>query len=198
MTSARRGGASMPASPRRRMLTVAALGGLALLSMQAYRERVRARDQGVEGILVHSRPVPMAALRFADTSGAPTSLAAWNGRAVVLNVWATWCPPCRDEMPSLDRLEKALGGARLDVIAVSVDADAAAVPPYLRALGIEHLRIAHDAFDDVAALAAGGIPITLLIDAQGREAARRRGPARWDDPAVIGLVERLLLQPSRL
>ena len=198
MSSAPRGDASMPASPHRRMLTVATLGGLALLALQAYRWRERARDQGIDGIVVHPQPLPMAALRFVGAAGVPTSLTAWRGRPVVLNLWATWCAPCREEMPSLERLQATLGGERLVVLAVSVDADADVVPPFLRALGIERLHVGHDAFHDAGALAAAGIPITLLIDSEGREVARRRGPARWDDAAVIALIERLLLQPPRL
>ena len=72
------------------------------------------------------------------------------------------------------------------------------VMPFLRSLGIDRLHVAHDAFRDAGALAAAGIPLTLLIDAEGREVARRRGPSRWDDPGVIALIERLLLQPPRL
>ena len=180
------------------MLMLAALGGLALLAMQRCREAGRASDQGADGIVVHQQPLPVPALRFVDAAGEPTSLAARFGRAVVLNLWATWCAPCREEMPSLDRLQARLGGARLEVLAVSVDADASAVSPYLRSLGVARLHVAHDAFSDAAALAAAGIPITLLIDVQGREVARRRGPTRWDDPEVIGLIERLLLEPPRL
>ena len=199
MTSARRNGASMSASPRRRMLAVAALGGLALLAMRGYRERGRASDQGVEGILVHPRPLPGPALRFVDASGATSSLAALSGRPVVLNLWTTWCAPCREEMPSLERLQAALGGTRLEVLALSVDAEGTAVvTPFVHSLGIERLHVAYDAFRDAGALTAAGIPITLLLDAEGREVARRRGPSRWDDPRVVALIERLLLQPPRL
>ena len=91
------------------------------------------------------------------------------------------------------------GHVRLEVLAVSVDAEGAAVvTPFLRSLGIERLHVAHDAYQDAGALTAAGIPITLLLDAEGREVARRRGPSRWDDPRVVALIERLLLQPPRL
>ena len=198
MASARRNGTSTAASPRRRVLAVAALGGLALLAMNGYRDQGRARDQGVEGIVVHPQPLPGPALRFVDAAGVTSSLASLRGRPVVLNLWATWCAPCRQEMPSFERLQAALGGTRLEVLAVSVDAEGAAmVMPFLRSLGIDRLRVAHDAFRDAGALAAAGIPLTLLIDAEGREVARRRGPSRWDDPGVIALIDRLL-QPPRL
>ena len=151
------------------------------------------------GIVVHPQPLPGPALRVVDAAGVPTSLASLRGRALVLNLWATWCAPCREEMPSVQRLQATLGSARLEVLAVSVDADGAAVvPPYLRSLGIERLRVAYDAFRDAGALTAAGIPITLLIDSHGREVACRRGPTRWDDAGVIALIERLLLQPPRL
>ena len=176
------------------MLTIGALGAGALLAMGVYRREVDRVDHGVAGIEWHAEPRRLPALRFVDASGASTSLAGFRGRAVVLNFWATWCPPCRAEMPSLERLQAALGGPHFQVVAVSIDAEGmAVVEPYLRALGITRLRAWHDAFHDADALVGAGIPLTLLVDAQGREVARRRGPTRWDDTAVTELIRRRLL-----
>jgi thiol-disulfide isomerase/thioredoxin len=185
-------------TPRRRLLTIGTLGAATWLAMRSWRAWVDRSDQGVAGIELHAEPRALPALRLVDASGASTSLAAFRGRAVLLNFWATWCPPCRAEMPDLDRLQGTLGGPRFEVVAVSIDVEGiAVVAPYWRSLGITRLRAWHDAFHDAGALVAAGIPLTLLVDAHGREVGRRRGPARWDDAALTELIRRRLLAWDR-
>ena len=184
-------------SPRRRLLTIGTLAAATWLAMRTWGAWVDRSDQGAEGIELHAEPRALPELRLVDASGAATRLAAFRGRAVVLNFWATWCPPCRAEMPALARLQAALGGPTFAVVAVSIDVEGIAVAaPYLRSLGITRLAPWHDAFHDAGALVAAGIPLTLLVDAQGREVGRRRGQTRWDDATVIELIRRRLLAPS--
>lgn len=143
---------------------------------------------------LHAAPRALPALAFEDGRGRPVSLVDFRGRTVLLNVWATWCPPCREEMPSLDRLQKALGGPGFEVVALSIDAGgAAAVEPFYKEVGIGSLAI----YVDPGMRAAGqlrtpGVPTTLLIDAAGRELGRHAGPARWDDPDVMKLISKHL------
>lgn len=136
---------------------------------------------------VHASPRPLAELNFADGQGRPTSLAAFRGRTVLLNVWATWCTPCREEMPTLDRLQAALGGPGFEVVALSIDKGGLpVVQAFYRSLDIRHLKPYLDTEGEATAgLVATGIPLTLLIDTEGREIGRKLGPAVWDDAAMV-------------
>jgi thiol-disulfide isomerase/thioredoxin len=143
---------------------------------------------------LHPSPRELPPLRFAGPNGVPTSLAARRGGVVLLNFWATWCPPCVKEMPSLDRLQAALGGSRFEVVAVSIDvAGAAAIQAFFQRTGILHLRQYFDAFDEASlGWTATGIPLSVLVDPQGREIARHRGASEWDQTETMELLRRQL------
>lgn len=114
----------------------------------------------------------------------------------MLNVWATWCSPCREEMPTLDRRQAALSGPNFELVTLSIDeSDLAAVYPFFRHLGIKHLRPYLDGFHEAETLIAIGIPLTLLIDRDGREAGRKLGPA--NDPQMLELIRRLSTPDER-
>lgn len=136
--------------------------------------------------------LPLPDLRFADGSGAPRSLADFRGRFILLNVWATWCTPCRKEMPGLDRLQQALGGQDFEVVALSIDRGGiAAIEPFYEEMDLQSLRVYVDErAEALAALGALGIPVTLLVDPQGREIWRVSGAIDWDAPAVIERIQR--------
>jgi thiol-disulfide isomerase/thioredoxin len=139
---------------------------------------------------IHASPRPLPGIAFEDGKGKPLTLADFRGRAVLLNVWATWCPPCRDEMPSLDRLQKVLGGPAFVVVALSIDAGGApVVQRFYDEIGIRTLAIYVDPGMRAAGqLAAPGVPTTLLIDAKGRELGRHAGPAQWDSPEALRVI----------
>lgn len=139
-------------------------------------------------------PRPLPALRFTDANGALTSLASYRGRVVLLNIWATWCPPCREEMPTLDRLQATLGGPSFEVVALSIDEGGlTVVQAFLRQAGIQHLRPYVDGSGDARAMFSGvGVPLTLLIDRDGREISRKLGPAVWDHPDVLRVIQGLV------
>lgn len=141
-------------------------------------------------------PRALPALSFQDQDGKTVSLADFRGRVVLLNVWATWCPPCRKEMPSLDRLNAKRGGAAFEVVALSIDHDPRAVLPFYRETGIKTLRgyFDHDARAS-AALGTFAVPATLLIDKSGREIGRALGPAEWDSAGVETLIDEALGLP---
>ena len=111
---------------------------------------------------------------------------------MVLNVWATWCVPCRKEMPTLDRLQARLGGKDFLVVALSIDRKGVeAVRGFYQEVGVENLAIYVDPSGKGShALAIPGVPTTLLIDREGREVARKMGEAKWDSPEMVSLVER--------
>lgn len=189
-------GAAKPGAGRNRRTTrralLAGLGAAGLaVGATAYWRLLS--DDIVGGVVVHARARELPSLRFTDGNGAATSLAAFRDRVVLLNVWATWCGPCREEMPTLDRLQAALGGPHFEVVAVSVDAGGLpVVQAFFREIRVKHLHPYLDTFHDAAALITTGIPITLLVDRNGREAGRKLGPATWDDPRMLQLIRRYL------
>lgn len=142
---------------------------------------------GGQRFVRHAAPRPLPAVAFTNGAGRPLSLAQFRGRVILLNVWATWCAPCRREMPTLDRLQAKLGGSDFEVVALSIDSDGPdAVRKFYDDLGIRHLRIYNDATtDSTTRLKIPGVPATLLIDRAGREIGRALGPAEWDAPDVI-------------
>ncbi len=146
---------------------------------------------GRTGFEPHPAPRDLAPLRFADENGGASTLASFRGRVVLLNVWATWCAPCREEMPTLDRLQHALGGPGFEVATISIDAEGLpAVRAFFREVGVKHLHPYVDTFHEVAGLGLVGVPLTLLIDRRGRERARKVGQATWDDPSVMATIRR--------
>ncbi len=133
-------------------------------------------------------PAPKTELR--TLAGEPTTLETYQGLVVLLNFWATWCAPCIREMPSLDRLQAALGPEGLQVVAVSVDRGGAdIVEPFLRELGIARLEILLDQkFKSARAFAFSGLPTTYVIDVEGRLIGGLEGPAEWDGPEALELL----------
>ncbi|MBX6321024.1 MAG: TlpA family protein disulfide reductase [Rhodospirillaceae bacterium] len=135
---------------------------------------------------------PAPATPFSDESGRSLTLAAFRGRVVLLNLWATWCGPCVDEMPALDRLQAAVGGPDFTVVALSEDRQGISViKPFYEKEAIGHLAIA---VDDGGALARDldvqGLPTSFLIDREGRLIGRLTGPADWDSAEWTALVKR--------
>lgn len=143
------------------------------------------------GFLVHDKRLSLPAIEFVNDKGRPLTLAAFEGRTVILNIWATWCAPCRREMPTLDRLESQLGGDSFSVVALSVDrGGVAAVRAFFDELGIQHLKIYVDQTGDAGpSLRVTGLPTTLLIDPRGREIGRLIGPAEWDSPDMLAFLK---------
>jgi thiol-disulfide isomerase/thioredoxin len=136
-------------------------------------------------------PEALPDIAFQNGKGEEVSLADFRGKTVLLNLWATWCAPCREEMPSLARLEDSLGSDRFQVVALAVDkAGLAGAQKFLEQTGAKSLAL----FADPTArggtkLKVVGMPTTILIDAQGREIGRLVGPAAWDSPEAKRLIE---------
>ena len=133
-------------------------------------------------------------LAFRDDSGAERHLADWRGRTVLLNLWATWCVPCRKEMPALAALEEKLGGPRFEVVAVNIDTRDPAKPrAWLKEVGIDRLAYYADpsakVFQDLKVVGrAAGMPTTLLVDPAGCELGAVAGPAEWASDDALKLV----------
>jgi thiol-disulfide isomerase/thioredoxin len=138
----------------------------------------------------------IAAFNFKDASGTDVDLNRWKGRVVLLNLWATWCAPCRKEMPDLANLQKQVGGDDFEVVALSIDRKGAeASAAFLKEVGVDNLALYTDVESkSLAALQALGLPATVLIDRKGQEAGRLLGPAKWDGPEAQALVKALLAE----
>ena len=129
-------------------------------------------------------------LKFVDNTNQSVSLSDFRGRLVLVNIWATWCLPCREEMPSLDQLQANFDPSKFLVLAISIDrAGLPVISNFYRELGLKSLGIYVDELG--AALhefGLVGIPGTILIDPAGREVGRRIGPAKWDSSGEIAFV----------
>ncbi len=149
---------------------------------------------GPRGFSLAAFPSEAPEARFKGPNGKRLSLEDFRGRVVLLNIWATWCGPCRSEMPSLDRLQALHGADGLDVIAVSVDREGAGiVSAYYRKSGIRNLKLYVDS--DRATQSAfnpDGIPMSVLIDREGNVVGEMTGAARWDSAEAVELVQRYL------
>ena len=142
----------------------------------------------------HPAPKDIAAFSFADGKGATLDLSHWKGKVVLLNLWATWCGPCRKEMPELAQLQKLLGSNEFEVVAISEDLKGAeASEAFLKDSGAENLALYVDPkMNALSALQSIGLPTTLLIGRDGKEIGRLLGPADWASKDAQDLVKAAL------
>lgn len=149
-----------------------------------------AQAGGPAQMSLHDTPQVMPGFRFEDGNGRSLTLADFAGKVVLLNIWATWCIPCREEMPTLDRLQAELGGPEFEVVALPIDRGGLeAVQEFFSEIGIERLAVYLDRSGKAAnVLGAVGLPTTLLIDREGRELGRLVGPAEWDAPEMLDAI----------
>ena len=149
---------------------------------------------GPLGFAVHDAPQDMPQVRFVTEDGTRKTLDAFHGKVILLNIWATWCPPCVKEMPTLDALQADLGGAKFEVVTLSIDTGGVpVVRQFFDRFGIKHLTMYVDqtslAFTNLRIL---GLPTTMIVDANGRELARLIGPATWNEPDMEAFLKGFL------
>ena len=133
-------------------------------------------------------------IEIETSEGRRFSTSAFRGRYILLNIWATWCPPCVKEMPSLDRLQRTKGSTSFEVVALSVDRSGKdVVEPFFKRAGLTDLTIYLDqGSKSMSAFKVIGLPTTLLIDPKGREISRWLGPREWDHEDVIRDIDALV------
>jgi thiol-disulfide isomerase/thioredoxin len=146
--------------------------------------------------LVRPERKPVADLAFQDGAGKTVKLSDWKGRVVLINLWATWCAPCRKEMPELAAVQGKLGSQDFEVVAISIDRKGVeASAAFLKDTGADSLKLyvepSSRILNDLQAL---GLPATVLVDRQGREIGRLLGPAEWDSPEAVKLIEAALAE----
>jgi thiol-disulfide isomerase/thioredoxin len=167
---------------------------LALLLLPSALSTARAEpgaDQAPLGQFVPSSPPrPAPQIHFTAADGKAVSLGDFAGRLVLVNLWATWCAPCRREMPSLDRLQTRLGD-KITILAISEDMGGdKAVAPFVAKLGLKALKTYLDPKNAVGqAFKVDGLPTSFLIDRQGRVLGRVEGEADWDSPKMLAVIK---------
>ena len=148
----------------------------------------------VAALAMATAPLRLPDLTFDDADGKPRKLSDWRGRTVLVNLWATWCVPCRKEMPALDRLQTKLGGKDFEVVAINIDTRDAEKPKiFLKEANLTRLSYFSDqkakVFQDLKAVGrALGMPTSVLVDGQGCEIATIAGPAEWDSDDAVKLI----------
>jgi thiol-disulfide isomerase/thioredoxin len=157
----------------------------------------------VAALTMATSPLRLPDLAFDDADGKPRKLSDWRGRTVLLNLWATWCVPCRKEMPALDRLQTKLGGKDFEVVAINIDTRDPEKPRnFLKEADLTGLSYFSDqkakVFQDLKSIGrALGMPTSVLIDGQGCEIATIAGPAEWDSDDAIKLITAAMASPRR-
>jgi thiol-disulfide isomerase/thioredoxin len=183
---------------------LAAMAGFAVMSLVAAPDagppvRIATTENAAVGVetpsglekLVRVEPAnALPELLFVDGDGRERNLGEWRGKVVLVNLWATWCAPCKREMPGLDRLQVKLGGADFAVLPISLDRSGPDKPrQFLTASGLKNLDLYLDRGGALMqTLRVPGLPLSVLIDRQGREIARLAGPAEWDSAEAEALI----------
>lgn len=195
-----RNGDPKPSRPHNSILLLAGALIAFTLLYQGLKGNTPASGDAPPRFTVLAEPRRLPTIVFVDGAGQSIGLEHFRGKVVLLNIWATWCPPCRKEMPSLDRLQARLGSKDFEVVALSIDKgekSVEAVKSFYSSLRLGHLQIYNDpegaaGFD----LGVVGVPATLLLDREGREIGRMSGAAAWDSPEAIAAISRHIGAPA--
>lgn len=166
----------------------------AVLAAGALPGKLLAGDDGLSRLRLHDRPRAAPSFSLRDADGNDVGVEDFAGYGVVLNFWATWCPPCVEEMPALHRLRSLLADDRFRVVAASQDRGGVpVVRSFYDRVGIDRLPIWLDPRGAAGrAFGIRGLPTTVILDREGREVARLEGAAAWDSPAMVERIRRLV------
>ncbi len=142
-------------------------------------------------LAVLETPVAIPEAELLDASDTPHSLAEYKGKWVVLNFWATWCAPCRKEMPSLDRLQAAMPEIAVVPVATGRN-DVGQIAKFYTQAEVANLPVLRDPKSGLAhAMGVMGLPVTILLNPEGQEVARLIGDAEWDSPDALAVLKAL-------
>ncbi len=153
-----------------------------------------AAREGTMKKLIFSDPTPVSTNSFTDPSGGEYTLADFEGKYVLVNFWATWCAPCRKEMPMLSELQTNLGGDTFEVVTIATGRNLqVAIDRFFEEIGVDNLPKYLDPRSSLARdMGVLGLPITLILDPEGREIARMRGDAEWNSESAYAVLEAIL------
>ena len=172
--------------------------GLAVFANGAAAEGIADLRDGDMRKLNLSEPVALPEVPFEAEDGTEMTLAAYEGRIVVLNFWATWCAPCRHEMPTLSALQAGMGGEDLAVVTIATGRNPApAMRDFFAEIGVDNLPLHRDPQQALARnLGVLGLPVTLILDREGREIGRLQGDADWNSESAQAILAALIADPA--
>jgi thiol-disulfide isomerase/thioredoxin len=152
------------------------------------------RHGDMKKLAFHAEPVAIPQIGLLGMDDSARSLADYKGKWVILNFWATWCPPCRLEMPGLDQLQAQLGGADFVVVPVATGRNPpAAIEKFWAEAGIKNLQTLRDPKSELArAMGILGLPVTVILNPDGAEVGRLIGDAEWHSPEAVAMLTALL------
>lgn len=153
-------------------------------------------DGDMRKLVFAAEPAAVPATDFVDMEDRAVALADYRGKVVLVNFWATWCAPCREEMPSLDALNTALGGEDFAVVTIATGPNPPpAMTRFFEETGIETLPLYRDPKQRLAReMAVMGLPVSVILDREGRELARLTGDADWNSDSARAVISALVAQ----
>ncbi|PHQ84264.1 MAG: thioredoxin [Thalassobium sp.] len=148
------------------------------------------REGDMRKLNFHSEPVRGSDKEFISENGEQMTLAAFEGKYVVLNFWATWCAPCRKEMPQLSALQDAYGGDAVEVVTIATGPNPRpAMERFFNEIGVTNLPLHRDPRSDLARdMGVLGLPVTLILNPEGQEIARMQGDADWASESAMAIM----------
>jgi thiol-disulfide isomerase/thioredoxin len=178
-------------------LTLALYTALALVANAAMADTAALdalRDGDMRKLNFASDPLPVPDTAFEGEAGEAMTLADFAGKVVAVNFWATWCGPCRKEMPQLDALQAEFGGDSFAVVTIATGRnDAVAMQRFFDETGVTHLPLYKDPRQALARdMGVLGLPVTVILDAEGREIARLQGDADWSSDSARAIIAALI------
>ncbi len=175
-------------------LIYTALAGLAIPAQADVQTAAALRTGDMKKLNFHATPKAAGDAAFMQFDGAPVSLDSYRGKWVLVNFWATWCAPCRKEMPALSELQAELGGETFEVVTIATGRNAPeGMQRFFDEIGVENLPLHRDPQQALARqMAVLGLPITVLLNPEGEEVARLRGDADWASDSAKAVIAALL------
>ena len=147
--------------------------------------------------LVFSEPRPMADDEFVDLDGGAHRLSDWQGKYLLVNFWATWCAPCRAEMPALDALQGEFGGDDFEVVTIAIRSKTTGMTKFFEEQGIENLPLFIDEGQQLSRNSGVlGLPISVLVDPEGNEIGRLQGDAEWYSDSARAIIAAFMAEPD--
>ena len=176
------------------ILLYTALGLLANIGHAETVDLEALRVGDMRKLTFHSAPIAGSDVAFMSEDGIEMTLADFNGKHIVLNFWATWCAPCRKEMPELSALQTDLGGEKFQVVTVATGRNPLpAMQKFFDEIGIDNLPLHTDARQSFArSMGVLGLPVTLIMDPDGNEIARLQGDADWHSDSAVAIITTLI------
>ncbi|SLN21997.1 Thiol:disulfide interchange protein TlpA [Roseivivax jejudonensis] len=176
---------------------IALYTALSLLAIPAAADIDAARDLAtgdMKKLNFHETPQPAGAAAFETFDGEPASLAEYKGKWALVNFWATWCAPCRKEMPMLSELQRELGGDAFEVVTIATGrSPKPAMTDFFDEIGVDNLPTLRDPSSALAReMAVLGLPITVILNPEGEEIARLQGDAEWDSDVAKQMLRTLI------